>query len=399
MKKHFLIIIFFAAAIFSLQHATAQVSDSLPKLKTYRIGIFAPLYLDSVFSENGNFRYSQGMPKFIVPGVDFVNGAQVALDSMKLDNENVEATIYDTKSYTLPIPTLIKNKKLDKLDLIIGSVKDFEYKQLADYALLKNIPFISATYPNDGGVTKNPFVVLMNSTLKAHCEAIYSYLLQSHGTDKIFLCRKKGAQEDKVASYFKQINEQDGKQLLAIQILNFDSTISTEFLKKKLDSNRQSVIIGGSLDESFAYKLTSACNLLYQQYPITLIGMPNWDAFKSLQKKDDFEGFPVYFTTPYYNSKNDNYSKILIDAYLKRTKGKPTDAAFKGFECTYLFTRLLTKHPTDFMGHLNDKDFRIFSDYNFRPVMLTKANTGPDYFENKHLYFIKILNGVIYKAW
>lgn len=398
MKKRFLRTLFFLAAFFSLQQASAQVADSAPKLKTYRVGIFAPLYLDSVFASNGRFRYRQGIPKFIVPAVDFVNGVQVALDSMILDKENVEATIYDTKSYTQPLAQLIKDKKLDQLDLLIGSVKDMDFKGLADFAMEKNIPFISATYPNDGGITQNPFVVVVNSTLKAHCEAIFSYILQSHGTDKIFLCRKKGTQEDKVASYFKQINEQEGKPLLNIQTLNLDSTISTDLLKTKLDSNRQSIIIGGSLEENFAFNLTAACNVLNEKYPITLIGMPNWDAFKSLQKKDDFDGFPIYFTTPYYNKKEDNYSRILIDAYAKKTKGKPTDMAFKGFESAYLFIKLLTKYPNDFMSHLNEKAYRIFSDYNFRPV-LKKTGNLPDYFENKHLYFIKILNGATYKAW
>ncbi|MEI9957275.1 MAG: hypothetical protein WDM90_13460 [Ferruginibacter sp.] len=162
----------------------------------------------------------------------------------KLGNQNIDASIYDTRSYTKNISFLIRNKQLDNLDLIIGSVKDADYKQLADFALLKNIPFISVTYPNDGGVVTNPFTVIMNSTLKAHCEAIYSYLLQNHGTDAIFLCRQKGAQEDKVAAYFKALNEQDGKPLLAIKTLNIDAEMSPEFLKGKLDSARQTILIG-----------------------------------------------------------------------------------------------------------------------------------------------------------
>jgi hypothetical protein len=278
-------------------------------------------------------------------------------------------------------------------------VRDVEYRQLADFAFANNIPFISATYPNDGGVTSNPFVVILNSTLKAHCEAIYSYLLQNHGTDKIFLCRKKGTQEDKIATYFKTMNEQEGKSLLSIQTLNFDSTISPDYLKSKLDSNRQTVIIGGSLDENFALNLTTASYALYQQYPIKLIGMPNWDAFRSLVKKDAFTDFPIYFTTPYFNTKGDSYSKILTDAYAKKLNGRPSDMAFKGFECAQLFTRLLAKYPADLINHLNDKSYKIFTDYNFRPVMLTKGVTAPDYYENKHLYFIKILNGSSYKAW
>ncbi len=397
MNTKFFVGLFFLLVSSFAYQANAQ-TDAVQKFPTYKVGIFAPLYLDSVFTNN-NFRYNQGVPKFIVPAVEFVQGAQIALDSMIMEKENIDASIYDSRSYTQSINTLIKNKKLDSLDLIIGSVKDTDYKQLADFAFLKNIPFISATYPNDGGVTGNPFTVIINSTLKAHCEAIYSYLLQNHGTDLIYLCRKKGTQEDKVAAYFKMLNEQDGKALLNIQTLNTESSFTADFLKPKLDSNRQSVIIGGSLDESFAIGLAVACYSLFEAYPITLIGMPNWDAFASLQKKDDFENFPIYFTSPYYNNKWDNYSKMLTAAYLKKYKTKPSDMAYKGFESVYMFVKLLTKYPDDLINHINDKSVKVFCDYNIRPVSLIKNSLTPDYFENKHLYFIKLFNGVKSKAW
>ncbi len=399
MKKLFLLVLIFFSVLFSLQPARAQATDSLPKMKTYRVGIFAPLFLDSVFSTTGSFRYSQGMPKFISPAVDFVNGVQLGLDSLQLDSVHVEAYIYDTRSYNEPLSALIKNNKLDNLDLLIGPVRDFEFKLLADLALAKNIPFISAAYPNDGGISNNPFTVILNSTLKAHCEAIYSFLLQDHGTDQIFLCRQKGLQEDRVASYFKAINEQDGKPLLNIQTLNFDTLVSAGLLKRKLDSNRSSIIIGGSLDETFAVKLAKACHGIPDNYPLTLIGMPNWDNFKTFFRKGDLADFPVYFTTPYYNNKTDEYSRMLINGYSKKLKGKPSDMAFKGFECAQLFVNLLIKHPHDFMSHINDKNFRIFSDYKFKPVTAKTDDDIPDYFENKHLNFIKIYNGKTSKAW
>jgi len=383
-------------ALVSFFNATAQ-TDTSKSFPTYKVGIFAPLYLDSLFSDN-NLRYKQGLPKFIIPSLEFVQGAQIALDSIKIGKENIDATIYDSKSYTKNIAYLINAKQLDGLDLIIGSVKDADYKQLAEFALQKNIPFISATYPNDGGITANPFTVIINSTLKAHCEAIYSYLLQNHGTDQIFLCRKKGSQEDKVAGYFKMLNEQDGKALLTIKTITSDS-ITSEFLMPKLDSNRQTIIIGGSLEENFASSLSTACYDLSGSYHITLIGMPNWDGFASLQRRDAYEGFPIYFTSPYYNEKKDAYSKILINAYMKKFKIKPSDMAYKGFEMVYLFTKLLAKYPHDLINHINDKTEKVFCEYNFRPVLLKKENTVPDYFENKHLYFIKLLNGATSRAF
>ncbi|MEP7254895.1 MAG: ABC transporter substrate-binding protein [Ferruginibacter sp.] len=402
-KKIFAELLILLALSFAFK-ANAQ-NDTVKKAPAYKIGIFAALYLDSVFNNN-TFRYKQALPRFIMPAVDFVQGAQIALDTLQAGNDNIDAVIYDTKSYTQTVPYLIQNKKLDSLQLIIGSVKDAEYLQLAEFALQKNIPFISVTYPNDAGITANPFLVIVNSTLKSHCDAIYSYILQNHGTGKIYLCRQKGTQEDMIASYFKQINEQDGKPLLNIQTLNFENNLTAALLKTKLDSNSNSVIIGASLDETFAGNITSACYTLHDKYPITLIGMPTWDGFTSLNKKIEFTEFPIYYTTSYFNEKGDDFSKTLTAAYLKKYKGKPTDMAFKGFEAVYLFTKLLALYPGNFMNHINDKNIKVFCEYNFRPVMSKKgslpagqAGTTPDYFENKHVYFIKKANGAVSKAW
>ena len=394
--------IFFIATVFCFNQVSAQNDtlkvDTLKKNPVYKIGVFAPLYLDSVFSDKG-FRYRQGIPRFIAPAVDFVQGAQIALDSMPPGNDNIEATVYDSKAFTQTVPWLIQNNKLDSLNIIIGNVKDAEFRQLADFARQKKIPFISATYPNDGGITANPYLVIVNSTLRSHCDAIYSYILQNHGTDKIYLCRQKGSQEDKVAECFKEINEQDGKPLLEIHTLNFDSDPTPEYLRTKLDSNRQSVIIGGSLEETFSARLAITCAVLHNSYPITLVGMPSWDGFASLHKKKGPENFPVYYTSPYCNTKLDDRSKMVINAYAKKFRGKPSDMAFKGFEMLSLFTRLMIKYPADYMNHINEVSFKVFNDFNFRPVMLKKENTSPDYIENKHLYFIKILNGVVSRAW
>lgn len=398
MKR--LMILIFLGLLLHLHYGYSQPVSGNNRT-SYRVAILAPLYLDSVFNATGSFKYKQGMPRFMMPGLDFVNGARVALDSMVLNDGSVEAVFFDTRSYLHPLNQLIQRHQLDSFQLLIGAVKDNEYKTLAEFALNKQIPFVSAIYPNDGGITSNPFVILMNSTLRAHCEAIYSYILQNHGTDKIFLCRQNGVQEDRVAGYFRQINEQDGKPLLPIQPFRFDSLPNSELLRKKLDSNRNTILIGGSLDEKFATALAqSSADLVQQHYPIKLMGMPNWDGFKTLLEKEELKNFPIYYTSPYYNAKTDSFSRMLTNHYLQRMNGKPTDMAFRGFESVYLFTQLLTLFPDEFMSHLNDKSVRVFNDYNFKPVTHgTDMQSIPDYFENKHLYFLQILNGSISKAW
>lgn len=393
MIKKISVFIVLLAGLLNAQQSFAQSNPA--EFKTYHVAIFAPLYLDSVFT-NGNYNYGKNFPRFTYQGLDFVQGAQVALDSMPLYRANIKASIYDTKSYNQPINTLISNKSLDSTDLIIGSVRDEDFTELAHFAKEKNIPFISATYPNDAGITQDPFLVIVNSTLKAHCEAIYSYILQNHGTDKIYLVRKPGSQEDRVAGYFKHINAPDGRALLNIETI--DITDDFGLIKNKLDSNRNTIIIGASLNEGFATKLASTCASLNKNYHITLIGMPNWDGFAFMNKKT-YKDYPVYYTTPYFNYKNDNQSKMLQSFYRSNYNGSPSDMAYKGFETIYIFCRLLTKYPTDFMNHLNDYSYKVFSEYNFKPVYHNVQSGMPDYFENKHLYFIKSENGVFSRAW
>lgn len=388
--------------VFALLAGSASVkaqSDSVKILKTYRVGIFAPLYLDSVFSgSNGAYRYGKNFPKFALPGLEFIQGAQIALDSLPMLFNNIDARIFDSKSTTAPVAALIDNKSLDSIDLIIGSVKDQEYFQLANFAKQKNIPFISATYPNDGGITGNPFLIIANSTLKAHCEAIYANILQNNATDKIYLVTKPGTQENTLVQNFKAINEPDGSPLLKYETIHIaDGNFAS--LKSKLDSNRNSVIIGGSLNEAFAGSLAAYCQTISKSYRIKLIGMPNWDGFKAINNNSKLKDFPVYYTTPYFNNKWDAFSKRIKDIYLKKYRGVPSDMAYKGFETVFLFSKLLARQPYDFMSHLNEHPYKVFTDYKFKPVFVSAQSATPDYIENKNLYLIKILNGSFTRAW
>jgi hypothetical protein len=393
MKKYILpfIVLFLFAGI---QNSFAQIKYA-PEGKVYRVAVFAPMYLDSVFTM-GKLN-SNTLPKFIMPAIEFVQGAEIAFDTLVLNGKKVEAYFYDSKSFTQPIAWLIRNKKLDSINLIIGSVKEPDYSELAQFAVQRSIPFVSVTYPNDGGIRENPFTIIVNSTLIAHCEGIFSYILQKHGTDNIYLVKKKN--DNRIDNYFKEINSAEGKPLLNIKTIMLDSSISSYGLSMLVDTTKPIVIIGASLDETFSRKLADACYPIQKTNPLILIGMPNWDGFRSLQKKDVYKDFPIRFTTPHYDTKNNAFENFLTDNYFQQYRSKPSDMANKGFESAYYFTNILLNFGKDFMLHLNENQFAVCHDFNFRPVYNNKNSIVPDYFENKHLFIMEILNGDIVREW
>lgn len=393
MRKY--ILSFILLLIFSgTQKSFAQIKYA-PVFKTYRVAIIAPIYLDSLFT-GYHLKSENSIPKYSIAGLDFIQGAELALDTLNLYGRHVEAFIYDSKSLSQSIPSLIKNGKLDNLDLIIGSVKPPEYFSLAQFALQKKIPFISATYPNDGGIRQNPYLLIANSTLKANCESIFSYILQKHGTDNIYLIHKKN--DNRINNYFREINLAEGKPLLKINEIALDRSVSAMGLRYLVDTTKPVVIIGASLNQAFSQKLADACYPLQKNNHLVLIGMPNWDGFSCWYNTNAYTGFPIRYTTPHYPAKNNIFKKYIQDKYFQLYNITPSDMVEKGFGITYNFTSILIQHPGFFMQNINDTLFAPFHDFNFRPVS-HGDNAQVDYYENKHLFIMQILNGEIIREW
>lgn len=256
-----------------------------------------------------------------------------------------------------------------------------------------NAEFSTDAYPNDGGIKSNPDLVIVNPTLQAHVDGIFSYLLQRHGSDNIYLVKQRN--DSRIENFFKAANSIDGKTLLQIKTISLDSSISTYGLRNRIDTSKKIVIIGASLDETFSVKLADAIYPIQKNTSVMYLGMPNWDGFKSFFKKGAYPDFPIYFTSPHYDVQKNAFSDYLANQYFEKYRIKPSDLALKGFEAAYYFTSILLNYGEDFMEHINEDKFAPFHKFNFRPVYSNKTDTLPNYFENKHLFVMKILDGEI----
>ena len=257
--------------------AHAQTDTSSTDTSRYRVAIFSPLYLDSAFNDSGSYRYDKSFPKFINPGLEFYEGAQMALDSLQNEHVKLDVDIYDTHSSKESLQQMLDDSAFQNISLIIGEVSNTtELQQLAAAAQKKNIPFIDANYPNDGGVTNNPSLVILNSTLRTHCEGIYRFLQRNYPTKRLVFFRKSGAQEDRLKAYFTDLDKKTAGVPLKIHYVTLDDNFDVSALAANLDSNILSVCIAGSLDDAFGMKL---CSLLagLKSYQTKVIGMPTWD--------------------------------------------------------------------------------------------------------------------------
>lgn len=358
----------------------------------HKIALFAPLYLDSAFGAGDTYRYGNTFPRFVNPGLEFYQGAQMALDSLKKAGAPLDVYIYDSRSSRTPLAQRINSPEMQGVEMMIAHATVADVRVLANAAQQKKVPLISATLPNDAGISNNPYLVILNSTLRTHCEGIYQYLQKYHSQDRIVVFSKNGTQEDQIRDYLQEMAKSNAATPLKLEFKNIGTEFDTYQLGNSLDSTRHNVCIAGSLDESFGVRLAQQLVSLRNSYPVTIVGMPTWDGFREFSKPE-YKEVEVVYSTPFYYAQPTSLSSKLANEFEAQTNGRPSDMFYRGYETTLRFALLLLDTQKDVASNLSRKGNYVFTAFDIQPVFLNKQTMTLDYFENKKLYFVKILNG------
>jgi ABC-type branched-subunit amino acid transport system substrate-binding protein len=369
---------------------TAALAANAQPVQRHKIAIFSPLYLDSAFDAAGNARFdNKSFPRFLTPGLEFYYGAQMALDSLQKLGAPLEVFVYDTRSKQ-PLSQQMNQPELRDVELLIGQTNVAETKALAEAAQQKKIPFISATLPNDAGITNNPYFVVLNSSLQAHIEGIYRFLQKNYNSSHIILFRKSGAQEDLIRNHLVEFAKAAVSPALNIDIVDVGADFTPKKIAAKLDSTQKTVCIAGSLDEAFGMHLTQTLASLSKTYPVTVIGMPTWDNFNFSRVTD----LDIIYSAPFFYNRTSFLENQLAAEYTARMSNRPGDLFFRGYEATMRFALLLLDTKKDLSSSLTRKGNTVLTQMDIQPVFKDKTSMTLDYFENKHLYFIRVFGGV-----
>ena len=357
-----------------------------------KIAVFAPLYLDSAFDATNTYRYEKSFPKFINPGLEFIEGVQLALDSLSKENVALEVFVFDTRSAKSIIQEQLN--ELDSVGLIVAHATAQENWVLADEARLRKVPYINVNLPNDGGITNNPYFVMLNPSLRTHVEMVYRFLQKNFATTPVTVLRKKGQMEDLIKSYIDDYSKSTASVPLKLKYVDLPDSFSLKQLMPLLDSNRHNTFVAASLDDHFNRRLITLLSLAGKAYSTSIIGMPTMDNLDKDFIKPEFKGPEIFYGHPFYNSKMDKVSTEITNYFNTKMYARPSDMVFRGYEVMWKYSKLLSQFKTDLSSNLSNKSNKVFTDFDIQPV-LNKQTMTMEYFENKKLYFIKWQDGVI----
>jgi len=358
-----------------------------------QIAIFTPLFLDSAFDVTGNYRYdAKTFPKQSSAGLEFWEGAELAIDSLQKEGIKLDIHVYDIKAPQGQLDSLLASEEFKSTDLIIGQVTANEAVKLAGVAASLDIPFINTNLPNDAGIQNNPHYVILNPTLLTHCIGIYRFLQKNYSLSDIIVFRKKGPTEDRLKSYFTEFEKTTAVKL-KLKYITLDDNFTQDKLTPYLNSDNKNICVAGSLDANFAQSLCAGLALASDATnPNVVVGMPTWDQIDF--EKSQFKNLEIVYSTPFYINPVNKLVTTVQENFKNEFYSRPSDMVFRGFETLYHFGHLLILNGKNLGSSLSDKKYLLFGEFDIQPV-INRATMTLDYFENKKLYFVKKVDGVV----
>lgn len=381
---------------------TAQSQDDSLKLKNVspeiiddgkmHIAVFTPLYLDSAYDAQMNYRYGNQMPRFINPGLEFYEGILYAVDSLERKGLQFDLHIYDTRSANAGIQNVINHPDFIKMDIILGHVNANEARIIANFAKEKEIPFVNVNFPNDAGVKNNPYYIILNSTIKTQLAGLYRYLQKYHALSPVTVVRKKGSQEDAVAKMFTDIAAGTRSVPLNLKFLTVGNDAELAELQKHFKGDENHIAIIGSLDVNFAKKAAASLALINQEHPVKVFGMPTFEVIDF--SGPEYKNLDIFYGTPFPNSDSNENVKAYDELFKKEYYARTSDMVYRGIESVFYFASLLNKTGENIASSIGEGTDVLFSQFDIQPV-LNPQTMQIDYYENKRIYFIQKKDGQV----
>ena len=370
------------------------------KKPVYDVALFVPLAVDQVVSDSGfQVGSDHPLPSTTVQGLSFYEGALMALDSLRQRQVDIRLHVYDSRSTAQPLSRLLRSGRVDSADLLIGAVNGDAFKALANFSRDRQINFVSATYPNDGGLTNNPFLIIVNSTLRIHCVAMQSFAQQKFSNQKISVVYYNNPQGKRNLAYLQQAYQRFDGRKTPLHPFEWNNETATDKLVAQLDKNKTNVILLTTLYPDVSLNIIGQLAPYAADYKIQIVGMPTLSGLSELERSP-YRDVTLYYSSvfPYENLAEYPAMTAMMWRYFNQYHSRPSNEALNGFETLYYFGRLLDKNGRNFNAGIRNPSGTIMTDFNFQPVYHSDQTDPPDYFENTRIYFLRERGGKVTPA-
>ncbi len=338
--------------------------------KPLNFALLLPLDLKNQFVVDTSREAETAIDAASMNQLHFLEGALLAVDSLKQKGIIVNLKTFDTAIDSFSLTNLLYQKDVMNSDCIFASFNGGFYTTAATIAQKHNNKIVFTSPAPASTIKQNKNVYLSVPATATQCSLTVNYIKKNYSDVKIYVVNREVKREKDVADIFKT-------NFASSPVNYFTWTAAKEdSLLTGFSTTRQNVVIITSSDEAFVSPLLSKINAL-NMANITIMGLPTWENFESI----DFSALKnlniLYFTSSYFDITN---GQVLAfrKKFLSKYNTEPLPSAFAGFDLVNYFAKQMA-------GEKNASQISVsLAPYQF-------ANDVPDNgFENKSIHILQV---------
>jgi LysM repeat protein len=370
------------------------------------IALMVPLYLeemqDSLKVDDVRRGNAQGFQPFTF--VKFVEGAMMAVDSMRKAGVNVNLKVYDVDKSLTKTTKVLQDAELKNMDLIIGPFYNQSFNQVALFAGNFGIPIVNPLSYRESILKEYTSAIKVKPSENAQIPLVREIVRQYHPTAKVFLITQTSYRDaDKTLNIENALKEviipsvkfsnsdlvdystliamadeewlegdkipvyqMEGKRIdpLLLQDNIDDSTYFDNSLvrinympqgfepfMKQASALRENVVVLYGRDKSFVMNVMNQLNEFRDSLNISLIGLPVWETFNNVDHTQMDNLNTVVFESSYIDF-DDEQTQDFIYNFRQNYSSDPGKYGFAGYDISWFFINAMYYFGNNFLNCL-----------------------------------------------
>jgi hypothetical protein len=273
--------------------------------------------------------------------VEFYEGALLALDSLKKQGFNANVNVLDTQDDSLVLKRLLYKKEVKESNLIIGPFANAQLACANTFSLLQHAVLVSplSSLPSKL-VLQNPYANIAVPSVNIQCRQMASFVADNFPKANIIVSHgAKGAGADYAVIFRNIIAQKLNGKVTDINVTD----AGTKSIYNSMSSSQNNVIIVTSSNEAFITELLTGLNSRKDKYKITLIGLPTWDNFETIDM-DLMQNLNTYIFKAYFVDEENADVIQFRKKYVANYKTEPSSYVYQGFDLMYYYGKLIMKN-------------------------------------------------------
>ena len=362
---------------------------------TCRVALMVPLYLEQVdqaFFEAEPSNKTLNTKPFSF--LHFYEGFMIAADSVVSSRGmNLDLKVYDVDNDVKKADSAIVDPWLAQADMIVGPFYLKPFNVVKNFAGEHNIPIVNPITQRSEIVDSLPNVIKVKPSMESQLRPLDSLIKNYYHSNNVFIIRKDKYSDTTIVNRINEIAEQnidscsyvDNQYIVNIikkhhkrwkylkidfeesdyltdnisldldslrkhiddstafhnRVININyERDSLNFVKDYASSMRNNLFIVYGNDKVFANEIVNKVTKLTENYPITVVMLPEWSKFDRLFNDNLMKMHAIYFDDKYID-----YQNIRVESFIckfrNRYNTEPADYAFQGFDIGWYFLNAL----------------------------------------------------------